>query len=178
MTGEERRIQLLKTLQESPNPISGAALAAQFQVSRQVIVQDIARLRAANEQVLSTARGYQVVETSKTLTPPQKKKNPQRVYHVSHTNEQMEEEMNIIVDMGGRLLDVFVKHGLYGSIRGELLISCRRQVWEFMEGIRNGTSSPLKDLTFGEHYHTVEADQEEILDLIGEELDRRGFLKK
>ena len=47
---------------------------------------------------------------------------------------------------------------------------------DFIEEIRSGKSSPLKNITSNYHYHTVEADSEEVLDLIGEELNKRGYL--
>ena len=46
MSGEERRHELLDLLSASREPISGRHLADHFKVSRQVIVQDIALLRA------------------------------------------------------------------------------------------------------------------------------------
>lgn len=58
MTGNERRAMLLSVLQEANSPIKGNDLADKFQVSRQIIVQDIALLRAANHPILSTTSGY------------------------------------------------------------------------------------------------------------------------
>lgn len=193
MTGEERRNALLDTIRKADNPISGAALAKKYQVSRQIIVQDIALLRKQHAEIQATPRGYMILNTSgKQMLNKEDKteKNvsgsdeiivqtsmKQRVFCVSHTDEQIEEELNTIVDMGGKVLDVFVKHEVYGSIRAELPLNCRRHVQEFMEGIRSGKSMPLKNLTSGLHYHTVVADSEETLDIIEKELKRKGFLK-
>ena len=58
MNGEKRRESLLKILQESDKPVSGTKLAEKFQISRQVVVQDIALLRAKNYNIISTHRGY------------------------------------------------------------------------------------------------------------------------
>lgn len=58
MSGEKRRENLLKILQASGEPVSGTKLAEKFQVSRQVVVQDIALLRAANYDIVSTHKGY------------------------------------------------------------------------------------------------------------------------
>ena len=55
-------------------------------------------------------------------------------------------------------------------------IGSRRKVREFMEDIRNGKSSPLKNITSNYHYHTVEADSEETLDMIEEMLKKKGYL--
>lgn len=183
MTGEERRIELLKTIRESGRPISGAALAGKFQVSRQVIVQDIALLRVRYPEIYSTPKGYCVAgrtqqERMQVRSDIMTGTAVRRVFHVSHSDSQIEDELNAIVDMGGKVLDVFIEHGVYGSIRADLSVQCRRHVQKFMEGIRSGQSSPLKNLTSGVHYHTVEADSEETLDLIGQELEKRGYLIK
>ena len=52
----------------------------------------------------------------------------------------------------------------------------KRQVYEFMNDIKSGKSSPLKNITSNYHYHTVSADSEETLDLIENELRQMGFL--
>ena len=58
MEGEKRREEIISCLTKSTQPISGAELAKSLHVSRQVIVQDIALLRATNKNILSTNRGY------------------------------------------------------------------------------------------------------------------------
>lgn len=60
MTGETRRNKIVEKLQGSEKQLSGAALAKEFQVSRQVIVQDIALLRAMGYNIESTNRGYRI----------------------------------------------------------------------------------------------------------------------
>lgn len=180
MTGEERRSALIHMMEETKKPLSGAELAKRYQVSRQVIVQDIALLRAANYDIYSTSRGYMLMKTGSVSEPKEARiretEAVRRVYHVTHTDEQMEDELNTIVDMGGRVIDVYVEHAVYGSIRAELPISCRRHVQEFMNNIRSGKSTPLKNVTQGEHYHTVEAEDEKTLDYIEQELKEKGFL--
>ena len=49
---------------------------------------------------------------------------------------------------------------------------------KYMEDINSGKSSLLKNVTSGYHYHTISADSEEILDMIQEDLSKRGFLAK
>ena len=58
MTGEERRIKILKKLEDAEAPLSGSSLAKLFHVSRQIIVQDIALIRAENHGIVSTNKGY------------------------------------------------------------------------------------------------------------------------
>lgn len=166
MTGEERRERILDTIKSSSAPVAGARLAEQLEVSRQVIVQDIALLRAAGEDILSTNRGYYI----------RRRKNVTKEFKVSHTDEQIEDELNQIVDLGGKVLDVFVNHKVYGRIQAELNIGSRRQVKDFVETIRSGKSSPLKNITSNYHYHTVEADSEETLALIEKMLIEKGYL--
>ena len=166
MHGEERRKEILKMIENSPVPVSGTALAKEFQVSRQVIVQDIALLRAAHEEILATSRGY--IMSSPRLV--------ERIVEVHHTDEEILEELNLIVDNGGIVKDVFIRHKVYGEMRGTLAISSRKKASDFMESIRSGSSQPLKNITSGRHYHTIQADSRHTLDAIEEELKKRGFL--
>lgn len=166
MNGEQRRQAILNLIKNGNGPVSGGRLAKEFAVSRQVIVQDIALLRAADYDIFSTNRGY-VLNEAPGIT---------RVFKVSHTDEQMEEELNAIVDLGGEVVDVFVYHKVYGRIQGTLSIRSRRNVKEFMEGIYSGKSSPLKNITSNYHYHTIRADSEKTLELIEEMLQKKGFL--
>lgn len=164
--GEQRREQLLQQLTDSTTPVSGTSLAETYHVSRQVIVQDIALLRAAGHRILSTNRGY-LCQTSSSVT---------KVFHVRHTNEDIEEELNMMVDCGCTVLDVFVHHKVYGPFRAPLMIRSRREVQDFLQHIQSGLSAPLNNITSGYHYHTIEADTEEILGLLEQKLKARGFL--
>jgi transcriptional regulator of NAD metabolism len=84
----------------------------------------------------------------------------------------------MVVDLGGRFLDVFVYHRAYGLIRTKLNIRSRLDVAVYIEEISTGKSRELLNITSGYHYHTIEADSEEILDLIQEKLREKGFLAK
>ena len=166
MSGEERRHELLDLLSASREPISGRHLADHFKVSRQVIVQDIALLRANGLQIFSTSRGYYL----------QPGESQTRVFKVRHTEEQVEEELNLIVDLGGRVEDVFVYHKVYGVVRAELHLKSRWEVRKYLDELGDGQSSLLMNVTSGYHYHTVSADSKETLDLIQEQLAAHGFL--
>lgn len=166
MTGEERKKQILKILKDSEAPVSGTALAQMLGVSRQVVVQDIAVLRAANIEILSTNQGYLMNTVSSAA----------RVFKVVHTDEEVEEELNLFVDCGGFVKDVFVYHKVYGVLRAEMNIASRLDVQAFVGDIRSGKSSLLKNITSNFHYHTVIADNEHVLDIIQERLAQRGFL--
>ena len=58
MTSSQRREQIKQVLSQAAGPISASTLAARFQVSRQIIVGDIALLRAADVDISATPRGY------------------------------------------------------------------------------------------------------------------------
>lgn len=166
MSGQERRKEIISIISSATAPVSGTALARELQVSRQVIVQDIALLRARGTQILSTARGYLI----------QSQPSVARIFLVNHTDEQIPLELNTIVDQGGRVRDVFIHHQAYGKLSADLIIRSRRDVEQFMEEIQKGQSSPLKNLTSGVHCHTVEADTKEDLDRIENKLREIGVL--
>ena len=156
MKGEERRKQLLNILSSSNNPVSGGTLAKELNVSRQIIVQDISLLRANGATIFSTNKGYLLQEDRKYS----------RVFKVYHTDDQVEEELSTIVDAGGQIRDVFVYHKVYGVLKADMGIKSRRDIRAYMEEISTGKSSLLKNVTSGYHYHTIDAESEEILDAI------------
>lgn len=166
MTGSKRREEIINKIKSSTSPISGKALAQLYGVSRQVIVQDIALLRTAGYDIISTNRGY-------LLNAPH---TTSRVFKVSHTDDQTEDELYSIVDLGGTVVNVMVNHRVYGHMEAPLGISSRLKIKEFMDDIKSGKSSPLKNITSNYHYHTVEADSEQTLDLIGKALEEKGYL--
>ena len=93
-----------------------------------------------------------------------------------HANEDIVDELYAIVDLGGRVMDVFVNHKVYGKLQADLDIGSRREVEELIQGIRSGKSSPLLYVTSGYHYHTVTAKSEEILDLVEKALREKEYL--
>lgn len=170
MTGEARRIQILQLLQEQESPMSGAALAKACSVSRQVIVQDIALMRAENRRILSTNKGYLYRRDGSENT------QPKRVFFVRHNTDQVLEEFMTVIDLGGRILDVAVEHEIYGQIRVDLLIETAQDARNFAEKLSACRDNPLKVLTDDCHYHTVAAPSEKLLDLIEAELREKGYL--
>lgn len=166
MSGTERRNQIVERIKKNAVPVSGTMLAKEFEVSRQVIVQDIALIRAAGYDIISTHRGYLLNEPISV----------NRVFKVQHTDEQTEEELYSIVDLGGTVANVIVNHKVYGQMEAELNINSRKKAKDFIDDIKNGKSSPLKNITSNYHYHKVVADSEETLDMIEETLQEKGFL--
>ena len=99
-----------------------------------------------------------------------------REFKVRHGQEKAAEELNLIVDCGGKVADVFINHKIYGCLSAELGLDSRKKIGDFVAKIESGQSSPLKNITSGYHYHTILADSERTLDDIEAELARRGFL--
>ena len=166
MKVDKRRKAIVNLLLASKTPISGGELSKQFNVSRQIIVQDITVLKGLGYEILSTHNGY-VMQKSPFL---------ERVFKLKHTTEQTEDELTTIVDLGGTVVDVFVWHKVYGRISATLNIFSRLQIKQFLEGVRTGKSTELMNITGGYHYHTVRAESESILDKIGEVLKKKGYI--
>lgn len=170
MEGDTRREEILRLLSKAQKPVSGTQLAREFAVSRQIIVQDIALLRAVNKNILSTNKGYML------YNPLDSSNRVKRTIAVHHSDEQIRDELYTIVDQGGKILDVVVEHEIYGQITVDLLLKTRGDVDEFVEKIENSSAQPLKALTGGKHFHTVEADTKEELDRIERALEKKGYL--
>ena len=166
MKADERRKAIANLLITEQKAVSGAALSAEFGVSRQIIVQDITALRSSGYDIISTHNGYLIQKT------PLK----ERVFKVYHTTERTEEELNLIVDLGGTVVDVFVWHKVYGRMHAPLNIYSRAQVKQFIDGVRTGKSTELMHITGGYHYHTIRAESESVLDSILTALKEHDFI--
>lgn len=123
-------------------------------------------LRAADYDIISTRNGYIL----------NKVKLCKRIFKVKHFDDKIEDELNLFVDYGGKVEDVFVYHKIYGVIKAAMNIRSRRDVAKYMQEIKAGVSTPLKQITGDYHYHTIIADSEETLDMIEEELEAQGYL--
>ena len=166
MTTSERRAKILKILQMSSQPVAGKEFAAKFGVSRQVIVQDMAVLRASTPGILSTTRGYSL----------QKELLCTREFKLWHPQEETSRELKLIVDCGGSVKNTSISHRVYGRVTVDMDIHSRQDVAEFIDNLKDSQSSVLSSATSGYHYHLVEAASEERLDLIEQRLREAGFL--
>lgn len=167
MTGIERREEICRILSEAESPVSAAALAAKFSVSRQVIVGDIALLRAAGKEISATARGYVLPQGEEGLTC---------TIACVHGSAGIEKELQIIVDNGCSALDVMVEHPVYGVLTGQLSVSSRYDLGEFMKTVERYGAKPLSDLTDGVHFHTMKCPSREAMNRVLEELRDEGIL--
>lgn len=151
MNAVTRRSAILSRLAAADGPLSATALAGEFSVSRQIIVGDIALLRAAGETISATPRGYVLQREREGLI---------RTVACVHILEQTEEELCIMVDNGCTVLDVVVEHPIYGQMTGQLQLSSRYDVSQFIERLKNEGGEPLSALTGGIHLHTLQCPDE------------------
>ena len=146
MEAASRRQAILDRLRTADRPVSASALAAGLNVSRQIIVGDIALLRAGGAEISATPRGYALPRATDGIT---------RTIACRHTLAQTGQELDILVDNGCTVLDVIVEHPVYGQLTGQLQISSRYDVEQFLARIRDSDAAPLSMLTGGRHLHTL-----------------------
>ncbi|TCS84008.1 transcription repressor NadR [Tepidibacillus fermentans] len=168
--GEERRQLILDWLKRSEGPLTGQQIAEKMNVSRQVIVQDISLLKARNEPIIATAQGYVYMNEKESDHPYR------RIIACSHSPQQTQEELNIIVDHGVFVKDVIVEHPIYGELTASLMLKNRRDVQQFIDKMTETKAAYLSDLTGGIHLHTLEAETEEQLDEVCETLEKASLL--
>lgn len=171
MTNEERRAAILRALQDSDKPITGAQLSEAFGVTRQVIVADVAILRARNERVVATTQGYVILPASQTAVVRQAVASRH-----SASAEDLQAELYTIVDNGGTVLDVTVEHPVYGEITGTLRLSSRAEVDMFVAKLAQAGAEPLLVLTGGLHLHTIEGRDEKVIERVLLALAAKGYL--
>ncbi|OQO68913.1 DNA-binding protein [Enterococcus villorum] len=167
--GELRRKEILHTLANEEKPVSASKFASRFDVSRQIIVGDVALLRASGAAIIATARGY-VLETNETQTGLISK------IAVQHGKEKTEEELRLIIENGGEILDVIVEHPLYGELTGMLHIKTEQDIHSFMKRYKKSNASLLSELTGGIHLHTIRYENQTILKNIKQQLAIAGIL--
>lgn len=160
-----RQEEIIKLLQKASKPISGEALGKHFFVSRQIIVKDIGVLKAFGINIISTNKGYKIGYS----------KNIIRIIESSHEDKDIKDELNTIVDNGGVIIDVFINHPVYGIIKKDLDIHSRNGVNNFVKSMDEST--PLKNLTLNNHFHTISAESIEVIEKIEKALKSKGYLK-
>lgn len=169
MDPEKRRSKIIKILEKSTEPQSASAMADMLSVSRQVIVGDVALLRASGFDIEATPRGY-VIDPSGLSQFPYVGTVACKHYH-----DRLKEELYSVVDLGGTVIDVTIDHALYGQLSGLLDISSRRDVDLFCEKVKNHGSQPLSILTDGIHIHRIGCKDEETFKTIEKKLKDSGI---
>lgn len=170
MSPSERRNSILEFLKRGNAPVSAGALAKRLKVSRQVIVGDIAILRAANQPITATPRGYLLESTD--ARPGELL----RTIACRHDREGIARELYAVVDNGCGVLDVIVEHAVYGQISGRLQVFSRFDVDDFIRRLEKSKSLPLCDLTGGIHLHTISCPGEDAYRRVLEKLKQENIL--
>ncbi len=168
MQSNNRREKILNILKQSVEPISGSQLSKKLGVSRQVIVQDIALLRASGISIFATPQGY--------MLPGEEQGKLIKVIACHHDQKGTRKELEIIVDNGGKIIDVIVEHPLYGEIKGMLMLNSRLDIKKFIKNYERSDTKPLSFLTGGVHLHTIEVPDEDSFERIIHDLDDNGYL--
>ncbi|MCB8544225.1 transcription repressor NadR [Enterococcus faecalis] len=167
MDGEIRRREIVKRLRETEKPISATRFAKAFDVSRQIIVGDVALLRATGVEIVATARGYMLEQPLEGI---------ERKIACQHTPEQTREELSVIVAKGGEVVDVSIAHPLYGELIGSLRIQSEKDIDKFMDKYQKEHATLLSVLTGGVHLHTIRCADEETFREIKEALRKKSIL--
>ena len=159
MNAAQRREKILQQLHGASAPISASALAAKLGVSRQIVVGDVALLRAGGAEIEATPRGYTGILAC-----------------VHRTADEMRTELYTVVDQGGVVVDVAVENPLYGELRGNLNLASRYDVDTFITQAANTPECLLSRMTGGVHLHTLRCPDEETFQRIEAALREKGIL--
>ena len=167
MRSINRRDNILKLLLESTEPLKGSDIAKKYYVTRQIIVKDIAILRAEGKNIIATPDGYIINKNEKKV---------KAIIAVAHTEKEMFDEMNIVIKYGGMIEDVVVEHPLYGEIKGMLMIKNYNELNKFIQKYKDQRAKLLSVLTNGVHIHTIAAESQEDINSIISELRELNFI--
>ena len=166
MTAVQRRSAIYEQLTHADAPISATALAQQFSVTRQVVVGDIALLRAEGHSITATPRGYMIpAETGL-----------RRTIACHHSAADTQRELFAMVDCGCTVLDVIVEHPVYGQLTAPLALSSRYDVEQFVQRMADSHAQPISALTGGVHLHTLSCPSEAVFAHLKSTLSDMGML--
>ncbi|MGM0641038.1 MAG: 3H domain-containing protein [Thermotogota bacterium] len=165
MNSDERRKNIINLFNNEKKAITGNHLADLFGVTRQVIVKDIAILRAEGLEIISTYAGYKL-KSNKNI----------KIIAVKHNKEEIKKELETIVNNGGKVIDITVEHPIYGELTGMLSLESEEDIEIFMAKIIN--SKPLLIVNDGLHLHRIEVPDEQTFINIKKALDKLGLLVK
>ena len=168
MNQTERRSRILDILRDADISISASKLAAEFGVTRQIIVSVIAILRANGHKIIATQRGY-VIEKSEDDSIVES-------IVCRHSAEDTLQEFYIIIDNGGCIDNVIVEHPIYGQISADLNIRSRYDADEFVRIAKATNATQLCDLTGGLHIHMIRVPDKDAYVRIIKGLEQAGIL--
>ncbi len=167
---ERRRQYIKKALTEANGPVTASHFADTLDVSRQIIVGDVAILRASGMDILATPKGYVYMHEDEKSFPYT------GLIACQHGFDQLRDELYTIVDFGATVIDVAIEHAVYGEISAKLDLSSRYDVDNFMNRIgKEKNSAPISSLTDGVHLHRIGCRNKETLDRIKAKLSDMGI---
>jgi len=205
MDADLRREYVLNAIKQQSKPVSASFLAKELNVSRQVIVGDVALLRAQGNDIIATARGYMTPAfirggenvsrrtsevfvsmqspagaNSEFLFAPWYSETNQYLSKVvcQHTPGDTRNELYTIVDLGAIVVNVIVEHGYYGEITGCLNLATRKDVDLFIGKVDASEVKLLSELTMGVHLHTIACYDNAHFEEVYLALDVAGYLYK
>lgn len=164
MSGNTRREGILKRLSTSEVTIPARIFAEEFDVSRQVIVGDIALLRAEGHPIIATNKGYMIKEEIEGLL--------KKHIVMNHRKDETRQELETFVNHGIIVESVTVEHPAYGEITGQLNIKTMEDIEEFLR-LEPGL---LSALTQGVHIHTILCADDASYAEVKENLKDQGLL--
>lgn len=167
MNSIERREKIINLLIENIKPMKGIELAEMFGVTRQIIVRDIAILRAHGNEIIATPEGYLIARKNERI---------RSVIAVRHNHSRLNEELSIIIKYGGIVEDIIVEHSLYGEIKAMLMINNLNDLEKFVDKYEKSNAKLLSILTDGVHLHTISTTTEEDMNCIIDMLRKKEFL--
>ena len=167
MDSTTRKNNILKILNQASGPVSATALAKELGVSRQIIVGDVALLRASGCDINATPRGYIIASAATS--------NRTRIV-CQHTDTDTKKELTVMVDNGCHVIDVIVEHPVYGQLTGLLNIASRYDIKVFLQKVASSDAHSLCELTDGIHIHTIEYPDKDSLERTILELKEAGFI--
>ncbi|MCL2421927.1 MAG: transcription repressor NadR [Defluviitaleaceae bacterium] len=171
MDAQQRRTHIMDTIKQQKSPISASSLAKTLNVSRQVIVGDVALLRAQGHEIIATARGYMM---------PEYRELNQYLGKIAcqHTPENTQSELYAMVDLGAIVVNVIIEHDVYGEITGSLNLAEHTDVDIFIKKVEAAEVKLLSELTMGIHLHTIACRDKTHFNQICAALDAKGYLYK
>lgn len=170
MENKERRRLILQKLKSTNTSVTGRELAELCQVSRQIIVSDIAMLRAEGAKILATSQGY--------LMEREKDSEVKALALAVPDTEALRRELELIVDNGGTIRGVSVEYGMYGTLRCAVSLCSRRDIRKWGEQLQEMHMKPLALVAGGAHTLYVEMENAEAGEEICRLLEDAGFLRE
>ncbi len=169
MEGENRRTKIIEKLSENTKPVSGRSLAKEFNVSRQIIVGDIALIRAQGINIVATNSGY-IIEEIKSAKSSS--------IRIKHRPEDFFDVLCTIVDEGASIAELYIEHDVYGVVSTKVDVKSRADARLLTERTFESSHAPLYALTGNVYFLKVEAISDVVLIRVQRALHEKGYISR